>query len=222
MKMPQDERGPVPISGYLFKMKASERVLTPQWTKRFFALEGCDLKYYHHESSVEAAKVIPLLSVESVRRFENGDHGVFRCVSHILSPLCLFPAAIGGWGGVHRVESSDVPSCFLSPRISTANLPIAILSLAIANTRHHHHHHHVALPSSFVLKTPERSYFLRAESKGDMKRWVRGLQEQQALWRAKLDKSGGDPAAKSKPKHYSDIPRGSLVPQVSGSRLLSS
>lgn len=88
MKMPQDERGPVPISGYLFKMKASERVLTPQWTKRFFALEGCDLKYYHHESSAEAAKVIPLLSVESVRRFENGDHGVFRCVSP--APV-LFP-----------------------------------------------------------------------------------------------------------------------------------
>lgn len=83
--MPQDERGPVPISGYLFKMKASERVLTPQWTKRFFALEGCDLKYYHHESSSEAAKVIPLLSIESVRRFENGDHGVFRYASYVVS-----------------------------------------------------------------------------------------------------------------------------------------
>lgn len=87
MKTPQAERGPVPISGYLFKMKASERVLTPQWTKRYFALEGCDLKYYHHETSVEAAKVIPLLSIESVRRFENGDHGVFRYDIVIISDL---------------------------------------------------------------------------------------------------------------------------------------
>lgn len=73
---------------------------------------------------------------------------------------------------------------------------------------------------SFVLKTPERSYFLRAESKGDMKRWVRGLQEQQSLWRNKLDKSAADPARK--PKHYSDIPRGSLVPQGSSGSLLAS
>lgn len=75
---PGSERGPVPISGYLFKMKATERVLTPQWGKRFFALEGNELKYYPHESSVEPSKVINLLTIESIRRFENGDHGVFR------------------------------------------------------------------------------------------------------------------------------------------------
>lgn len=78
LTMKPDVRGPVPLSGYLFKMKASERVLTPQWTKRFFALEGSDLKYYHHESDSTPAKVLPLLDIESVRRFENGDHGVFR------------------------------------------------------------------------------------------------------------------------------------------------
>ncbi|TYZ63588.1 hypothetical protein PybrP1_010882 [[Pythium] brassicae (nom. inval.)] len=144
MKAPRAERGPVPISGYLHKMKSTERVLASQWNKRFFALEGRVLKYYQHESSLEASKTIDLLSIESIRRFENGDHGVF----------------------------------------------------------------------SFVLKTPARSYFLRAESKGDMKRWVRGLRDQQDLWRAKEDKgaatAGGDPAATTarKPKHYSDIPFG--------------
>ncbi|KAL3672821.1 hypothetical protein V7S43_002109 [Phytophthora oleae] len=146
MKTPA-ERGPVPISGYLHKMKAKERVLTPQWNKRFFALEGMKLKYYQHESSQEASKVINLLSIESIRRFENGDHGVF----------------------------------------------------------------------SFVVKTPERSYFLRAESKGDMKRWVRGLKDQQDLWRAKQENGSAlpDPAVR-RPKHYSDFP---LVPQNSSNSL---
>lgn len=128
------ERGPVPISGYLYKMKAKDRLLTPQWNKRFFALEGKLLKYYQHESSQEASQVIDLLNIESIRRFENGDHGVF----------------------------------------------------------------------SFVIKTPERSYFLRAESKGDMKRWVRGLKDQQELWRSKLEKFS-DPVVR-RPKHYSDFP----------------
>ncbi|RLN91227.1 hypothetical protein BBJ28_00017385 [Nothophytophthora sp. Chile5] len=147
MKTPQAERGPVPISGYLYKMKAKERMLTPQWNKRFFALEGMELKYYQHEDSQEASKVIDLLDIESIRRFENGDHGVY----------------------------------------------------------------------SFVVKAPERSYFLRAESKGDMKRWVRGLKDQQDLWRAKQDKGGvlPDPAVR-RPKHYSDFP---LAPQSSSSSL---
>ncbi|KAJ0407257.1 hypothetical protein P43SY_008032 [Pythium insidiosum] len=80
MKAPVTQRGPVPISGYLHKMKATERVLTPQWNRRFFALEGRELKYYPNETSSEASKVIDLLSIESIRRFENGDHGVYRWV----------------------------------------------------------------------------------------------------------------------------------------------
>uniref|UniRef100_K3X7A2 PH domain-containing protein n=1 Tax=Globisporangium ultimum (strain ATCC 200006 / CBS 805.95 / DAOM BR144) TaxID=431595 RepID=K3X7A2_GLOUD len=149
MKTPRNDRGPVPISGYLFKMKSTERLLASQWNKRFFALEGKELKYYTHESSTEASKVIDLLSIESIRRFENGDHGVF----------------------------------------------------------------------SFVLKTPDRSYFLRAESKGDMKRWVRGLKDQQDLWRVKEKGSVlPDPAAR-KPKHYSDVPIGTFVSQRSSTNL---
>ncbi|CEG42628.1 grb2-associated-binding protein 2-like [Plasmopara halstedii] len=131
------ERGPVPISGYLYKMKAKERLLTPQWNKRFFALEGTKLKYYQHESSQQASQSIDLLTIESIRRFENGDHGVF----------------------------------------------------------------------SFVIKTSERNYFLRAESKGDMKRWVCGLKDQQELWRSKLNKGSISPeVAMRRPKHYSDFP----------------
>ncbi|GLE01151.1 hypothetical protein PINS_up009981 [Pythium insidiosum] len=78
MKAPVTQRGPVPISGYLHKMKATERVLTPQWNRRYFALEGRELKYYPNETSSEPSKVIDLLSIESIRRFENGDHGVYR------------------------------------------------------------------------------------------------------------------------------------------------
>lgn len=146
MKIPRADRGPVPLSGYLHKMKATERVLTPQWNRRYFALEGRELKYYTNESSLEPSKVIDLLEIESIRRFENGDHGVF----------------------------------------------------------------------SFVLKTPERNYFLRADSKGDMKRWVRGLKEQQDLWRLKQQKGSVRPdPAQRRPKHYADIP-------LRGAPLLSS
>lgn len=55
---------------------------------------------------------------------------------------------------------------------------------------------------SFVLKTPKRSYFLRTTTEGDMKRWVRGLREQQDLWRQK--RSGGETSPTRRPKHYRD------------------
>lgn len=70
-----------------------------------------------------------------------------------------------------------------------------------------------------MVKTPERSYFLRAESKGDMKRWVRGLKEQQDLWRAKQEKSSAAPDSARRPKHYSDIPIGNLVSQRSSTSI---
>lgn len=124
---------PVPIGGYLYKLKSHDTLLSPQWNRRYFALEGSKLKYYNKENASQASKVIDLLSIDSIRRFETGDHGAY----------------------------------------------------------------------SFVIKTPMRSYFLRAESKGDMKRWVRGLSEQQELWKEAATKGNGD-QVKRKPKHYSD------------------
>nr|CCA20519.1 conserved hypothetical protein [Albugo laibachii Nc14] len=124
---------PVPLSGYLYKLKSHDTLLSPQWNRRYFALEGSDLKYYNNESASQASKTIDLLSIDSIRQFETGDHGVF----------------------------------------------------------------------SFVIKLPSRSYFLRAESKGDMRRWVRGLLEQQELWREAATRGNGE-QAKRKPKHYSD------------------
>ncbi|EQC39692.1 hypothetical protein SDRG_03120 [Saprolegnia diclina VS20] len=122
------------ISGYLNKMKHEQKVLTPSWNRRWFALDGAELKYFGAKDSMIPSKVIDLLSIESVRPFDTGDHGVY----------------------------------------------------------------------SFVLKTPSRSYFLRADSEGDMKRWVRCLREQQDLWR---EKSLETPRRASKLKLYKEIPR---------------
>ncbi|KAF0694580.1 Aste57867_14568 [Aphanomyces stellatus] len=121
------------ISGYLSKMKREPKMLTSDWARRWFSLEGKQLKYYQSKTSTEASKSIDLLSIESIRPFDSGDHGLF----------------------------------------------------------------------SFVLKTSERSYFLRAESEGDLKRWVRGLREQQDLWREELRPS---PRNSIKVKHYKDMP----------------
>ncbi|OQS03298.1 hypothetical protein THRCLA_04407 [Thraustotheca clavata] len=98
--MPEDG---ATISGYLNKMKQEQKLLTPSWTRRWFSLEGAELKYYSTEQSLIPSKVIDLLSIDSVRAFDTGDHGVY----------------------------------------------------------------------SFILKTPTRSYLLRADSEGDMKRWLR-------------------------------------------------
>ncbi|RHY09834.1 hypothetical protein DYB28_003933 [Aphanomyces astaci] len=121
------------ISGYLSKMKREPKMLTSDWTRRWFSLEGKQFKYYTSKSTTDASKSIDLLSIESIRPFDSGDHGLY----------------------------------------------------------------------SFVIKTPDRSYFLRAESEGDLKRWVRGLREQQDLWKEELRPS---PRASIKVKHYKDIP----------------
>jgi hypothetical protein len=114
-------------------MKHEQKLLSPAWTRRWFELEGPELKYYSSKSSSTPSKRIDLLSIESIHPFDHGDHGVF----------------------------------------------------------------------SFILKTPERNYFLRAESEGDMKRWVRGLREQQDLWKKQSNTiPRGSP--KLKVRHYKD------------------
>ncbi|KAG9401087.1 GRB2-associated binding protein [Aphanomyces cochlioides] len=121
------------ISGYLSKLKREPKMLTSDWTKRWFSLEGRTLKYYRNKSSLDASKSIDLLAIESIRPFDSGDHGLY----------------------------------------------------------------------SFVLKTKERNYFLRTDSEGDLKRWVRGLREQQDLWKEELRPSR---RASFKAKHYKDMP----------------
>ena len=39
------------VSGFLWKMKRTPRVLTPQWTRRFFALEGRRLRWFESEAA---------------------------------------------------------------------------------------------------------------------------------------------------------------------------
>jgi len=66
------------ISGYLSKMKHQQKVMIPDWNRRWFALDGRQLKYFSSKSAETPSKVIDLLSIESIRCFENGDHGVYR------------------------------------------------------------------------------------------------------------------------------------------------
>ena len=46
------------VSGYLWKMKRTPRVLTPQWTRRFFVLEGRRLRWFENEAAEVGGVVV--------------------------------------------------------------------------------------------------------------------------------------------------------------------
>jgi hypothetical protein len=66
------------LCGYLWKMKRAPKMalLSPQWTRRFFSIEGRRLKWYDSESSTAEKGSVDLRTITGVSRFEPGNKGV--------------------------------------------------------------------------------------------------------------------------------------------------
>lgn len=66
-----NEHSSVSLSGYLWKMKRNKRFLTSQWTKRWFSIEGKDLKWYSSSQNInQPSNSIDLYYVTYISRFE--------------------------------------------------------------------------------------------------------------------------------------------------------
>jgi len=66
------------LSGFLWKMKREKKTVVPQWTKRWFSIEGRYLRWYHSSNSESASGSLELKVITGVSRFEAGDKGVYR------------------------------------------------------------------------------------------------------------------------------------------------
>lgn len=66
------------FAGYLHKMKRKHTAILPQWTKRWFSIEGANLKWYESKDSVEPNGILDLKQVTAISEFEKGAGGSFR------------------------------------------------------------------------------------------------------------------------------------------------
>ena len=66
------------LSGYLWKMKREKKSVAPQWTKRWYSIEGRYLRWYRAPNSESESGSLELKNVTGVSRFEAGGKGVFR------------------------------------------------------------------------------------------------------------------------------------------------
>lgn len=64
------ERQVSAIAGYLLKMKKVPKVLGNQWTKRWFTIEGTQMKWYKDARAEEPSGVVQLDSITNVAEFE--------------------------------------------------------------------------------------------------------------------------------------------------------
>lgn len=77
-------------SGYLWKMKKRQRVLIPQWNKRFFSLEGQYLRWYEDSSATTPNGCADLATVDEVKANLNSGPGIYSfSVSYPLRVLVL-------------------------------------------------------------------------------------------------------------------------------------
>jgi len=58
------------LCGYLYKMKKEKKLLVPQWSKRWFSIEGKNLRWYHNSYDDEPSGSIDLKKVNYITRFE--------------------------------------------------------------------------------------------------------------------------------------------------------
>lgn len=59
------------LKGYLYKYKREPKLLTGQWTRRYFAVEGQFLRYYRSESAIDEPwrGSIDLTTVKSIEKY---------------------------------------------------------------------------------------------------------------------------------------------------------
>lgn len=65
------------LSGYLWKMKREKKLVVPQWSKRWFSIEGRVLRWYNAANSENCSGEIELKDITRVSPFEAGGKGVF-------------------------------------------------------------------------------------------------------------------------------------------------
>lgn len=65
------------LSGYLWKMKREKKLVVPQWSKRWFSIEGRVLRWYQTANSESCSEEIELKNITGVSPFEAGGKGVF-------------------------------------------------------------------------------------------------------------------------------------------------
>lgn len=68
--------------GYLFKLKRKQKVLTSQWTWRFFSVQGKFFKWYENENATEASGALDLSQVTEISEFKSGNEAIcfiIRC-----------------------------------------------------------------------------------------------------------------------------------------------
>jgi hypothetical protein len=79
MKTDEDDAGSriSSLGGYLWKLKQGQRLIVPQWNKRWFSIEGKYLRYYEYANSEECSGTIDLSTLESVQRVDSVVQGAF-------------------------------------------------------------------------------------------------------------------------------------------------
>ena len=66
------------VSGYLYKMKRNGRRFMPLWSKRFFSIEGSNVRYYRSEDSVKASGAVNFFEIRCIKPFETrSDQNIF-------------------------------------------------------------------------------------------------------------------------------------------------
>mmetsp|Transcript_6424 Transcript_6424/g.18116 ORF Transcript_6424/g.18116 Transcript_6424/m.18116 type:complete len:578 (-) Transcript_6424:1704-3437(-) len=96
----------IPLSGYLWKMKRSQKMVTPAWNKRWFTIDNDALNWYKSKSSETPSGQIPLLSITKVAKFEKGQTGansfIIKAKSRSLLLRAATPGEVNKWvGGVN-------------------------------------------------------------------------------------------------------------------------
>lgn len=84
------------FSGYLWKMKREKKAVVPQWSKRWFSIEGRYLRWYSHANSESASGHIEFEQITGVCRFESGGGGVYSFLIYHPDRNLLLRASSGG------------------------------------------------------------------------------------------------------------------------------
>jgi hypothetical protein len=62
------------FGGYLYKLKRKQKMVLSQWNRRYFSIEGTNLRWYDSEGSSMPSGAVDLTQVTDINEFQSGQN----------------------------------------------------------------------------------------------------------------------------------------------------
>jgi len=78
------------FGGYLYKLKRKQKMVLSQWNRRYFSIEGTNLRWYENDATSTPSGAVDLSQVTDINEFQSGKSScrLGKCCAPLILVVC--------------------------------------------------------------------------------------------------------------------------------------